>query len=308
MTVAAAYLLLVKPELAGAGMVIAAALASSFAAFGFGWMFGTWYLATPEERPGFELLAVPALVLVLSLHTGLMITALGTLLLQPEPEPLLGLALLASAGSLIFMWLTWPVLLPAFALTACWLAKSSLGSSPEIPLTDPPSTEPAMSRLPIKQQMPGLLGWLLVTAVAAAIGGAASMQAGGVYTEMVRPEWAPPGQVFSPVWMVLYALMAIAAWLVWRVDGWRGARTALTLYLVQLVFNALWSWLFFGWRLGGWAFAEILLLWLAIVATLLAFWRIRPLAGALLLPYLAWVSFAAFLNYTVWQLNPQLLG
>lgn len=160
----------------------------------------------------------------------------------------------------------------------------------------------------MKQQMPGLLGWLLVTAVAAAIGAAASIQAGSFYAGLVRPEWAPPAQLFSPVWTALYLLMALAAWLVWRVGGWRAARVALSLYLLQLALNALWSWLFFGWRLGGWAFADIVLLWLLIVATLVAFWRIRPLAGALLLPYLAWVSFAAFLNYTVWQLNPQMLG
>ncbi|RME59253.1 tryptophan-rich sensory protein, partial [Candidatus Parcubacteria bacterium] len=78
--------------------------------------------------------------------------------------------------------------------------------------------------------------------------------------------------------------------------------------LVQLVFNALWSWLFFRWHLGGWAFLEILVLWIFILATLLAFWRISPLAGVLFVPYLLWVSFAAVLNFTLWRLNPQLLG
>lgn len=165
-----------------------------------------------------------------------------------------------------------------------------------------------MSRMSLSTQLAGLLGWLLVTAVAAAIGAAASMQAGSFYADLVRPDWAPPAQVFSPVWTVLYLLMAVAAWLVWRISGWRSARTALTLYLVQLAFNALWSWLFFGWRMGAAAFAGIVLLWLLIAVTTVAFWRIRPLAGALLLPYLAWVSFAAFLNYSVWQLNPALLG
>jgi tryptophan-rich sensory protein len=114
--------------------------------------------------------------------------------------------------------------------------------------------------------------------------------------------------VFGPVWTVLYALMGIAAWLVWRNGGFGAAPTALTLFLVQLGFNALWSWLFFGWNRGAWAFADILLLWALILATLIAFWRIRPLAGVLLLPYLVWVSFAAVLNYFVWQLNPQILG
>jgi len=102
--------------------------------------------------------------------------------------------------------------------------------------------------------------------------------------------------------------MGIAAWLVWRVGGFRPAKSALTLFLVQLAPNALWSWLFFGWRRGAFAFADILLLWALIVATLISFWRIRPLAGALLVPYLLWVSFASALNYSVWQLNPQVLG
>jgi len=102
--------------------------------------------------------------------------------------------------------------------------------------------------------------------------------------------------------------MGIAAWLVWRVGGFRAAKGALTLFLVQLAFNALWSWLFFGWHRGDLAFADILLLCALIVATLIAFWRIRPLAGALLVPYLLWVTFASALNYSIWQLNPQVLG
>lgn len=159
-----------------------------------------------------------------------------------------------------------------------------------------------------KQQIIGLIAWLAISFIAAAIGGAASIQAGPFYTELARPEWAPPPDVFGPVWTVLYALMGIAAWLVWRVGGFSAARSALTLFLVQLAVNALWSWLFFGWHLGGLAFADIVLLWVLIVATLVAFWRVRPLAGALLIPYLLWVSFACALNYAVWQLNPQVLG
>jgi tryptophan-rich sensory protein len=107
---------------------------------------------------------------------------------------------------------------------------------------------------------------------------------------------------------VLYALMGIAAWLVWRVAGFRAAKTALTLFLVQLALNALWSWLFFGWHRGVLAFADIVLLWALILATIVAFWRIKPLAGVLLVPYLLWVSFAIALNYSVWQLNSAHLG
>lgn len=165
-----------------------------------------------------------------------------------------------------------------------------------------------MAFLPAPRQILGLAGWLVITFVAATIGGAASVNAGSFYTQLVLPEWAPPTWVFGPVWTVLYALMGIAAWLVWRVDGFRAARGALTLFLVQLALNALWSWLFFGWHRGALAFADILLLWAVIIVTLIVFWRVRALAGALLVPYLLWVSFASALNYAVWQLNPQSLG
>lgn len=158
-----------------------------------------------------------------------------------------------------------------------------------------------------QQQIVGFIGWLAICFAAAAIGSVASARAGSFYLSLERPSWAPPGSVFGPVWTFLYASMAVAAWLVWRERGFRFAGTALILFLVQLALNALWSWLFFAWRLGGPAFVHILLLWPMIVATLIAFWRIRPLAGALLIPYLLWVSFAAVLNYSVWQLNPQLL-
>ncbi len=165
-----------------------------------------------------------------------------------------------------------------------------------------------MTQLAKKTQIIGLIAWLAVSFIAAAIGSAASIQAGSFYAQIDRPDWAPPPEVFGPVWTVMYALMGVAAWLVWRVAGFRAARTALTLFLTQLAINALWSWLFFGWHLGALAFADVILLWVLIVATLVAFWRIRPLAGALLIPYLLWVSFASALNYSVWQLNPQILG
>jgi len=102
--------------------------------------------------------------------------------------------------------------------------------------------------------------------------------------------------------------MAIAAWLVWLADGFRESRGALALFLVQLAPNALWSWLFFVWHRGALAFADILLLWVLVIVTLVAFWRVHALAGALLIPYLLWVSFASALNYAVWQLNAQSLG
>lgn len=158
------------------------------------------------------------------------------------------------------------------------------------------------------KQVVGLIGWLLSSFVAAAVGAVASVQAASFYQQLAQPSWAPPASVFGPVWSVLYALMGIAAWFVWREGGWRRQRGVLALFVTQLVVNALWSWLFFGWHRGALAFADIVLLWLLIVATLVGFWRVRPLAGALLLPYLGWVSFAAVLNFAVWQLNPQILG
>ena len=165
-----------------------------------------------------------------------------------------------------------------------------------------------MARMNLSKQLIGLLGWLGITLIAAALGAWASITAGSFYAQLARPEWAPPATWFSPVWSSLYLMMAIAAWLVWREKGFHEARGTLTLYLAQLAANTLWSWLFFGWRLGGAAFADIILLWILIVLTLRAFWRMHRLAGLLLVPYLLWVSFAMALNYTVWQRNPQLLG
>lgn len=160
----------------------------------------------------------------------------------------------------------------------------------------------------MQKQILGLVGWLVASFAASAVGAVASVQAKSFYGQLIQPVWAPPAWLFGPVWSLLYALMAIAAWLVWRAGGFRGNRIALAFFSAQLVFNALWSWLFFAWQLGALAFADILLLWVLIVATLVAFWRVRPLAGALFIPYLLWVSFAAVLNYAVWQLNPQILG
>jgi len=159
-----------------------------------------------------------------------------------------------------------------------------------------------------KRQVLGLVGWLLLVLVAGAIGAAASVQAATFYATLAQPSWAPPAAVFGPVWSVLYVLMGIAAWLVWRRGGWAVQRRALTVFVAQLALNALWSWLFFGWHLGAAAMLDIVVLWVLIVVTVAMFWRARPLAGALLLPYLAWVSFASALNYAVWQLNPQALG
>lgn len=165
----------------------------------------------------------------------------------------------------------------------------------------------ALHRRSIPRQVAGLVAWLAVAFAAAGVGAVASVQAASFYSQLVRPDWAPPPGVFGPVWSALYALMGISAWLVWREPKEGGHPRALTLFVVQLAVNALWSWLFFGWHLGAAAFADVLLLLALIAATIAAFWRVRPLAGMLLLPYLAWVAFASALTWSVWQRNPGIL-
>jgi len=158
-----------------------------------------------------------------------------------------------------------------------------------------------------RSQIVGLLGWIFICFVAAAFGGLASVSAGSFYRDLVRPEWAPPAWLFGPAWTILYCMMAVSAWLVWRTNGFRAARGPLTLFIVQLVLNGLWTWLFFGLRSGALAFAEIIILWVAILATLISFWRTNRIAGALLIPYLCWVTFAAALTYALWSKNQGIL-
>lgn len=160
----------------------------------------------------------------------------------------------------------------------------------------------------LAEMVSGLVLWFAICFVVAAVGAVASLQAGTFYASLVRPDWSPPAAVFGPVWTVLYAMMAVAAWLVWERRATRFARLALVLFSAQLILNALWSWLFFGWRLGALSVLDIVLLWIMIAATLAFFWRIRLLAGLLLVPYLAWVAFAAALNYQIWRLNPSILA
>jgi tryptophan-rich sensory protein len=153
-------------------------------------------------------------------------------------------------------------------------------------------------------QILGLVTWALVTFIAAALGNlATSTGVGDWYQGLAKPWWTPPDWVFGPVWTILYVMMAIAAWLVWRRAGFMKDRGVLMLYLVQLALNTLWSILFFVLRRPDLAAAEIMLLWLAIAATMIAFGRRSPVAGLLLLPYLAWVTYAAVLNLQLAQLN-----
>lgn len=124
------------------------------------------------------------------------------------------------------------------------------------------------------------------------------------YATIVRPDIAPPSWVFGPVWTTLFALMGIAAFLVWRKGlGQKGVKMALGIFILQLVLNVLWSVIFFGRQSPGGAFVEIFFLWAAIIATIVAFAKISRPAAWLLAPYLAWVSFAAYLNYLIYILN-----
>lgn len=152
--------------------------------------------------------------------------------------------------------------------------------------------------------------WLALAAFLAASFAVAAL--GGFLTSLGMPEWyrslakpafSPPSWVFGPVWTVLYAAMAVAAWLVWRRAGFGGARGALTLYFVQLALNLAWSGVFFGLKAPGWALVELSALWLALLATVILFFRHSAVAGWLMVPYLGWVSFAFALNLELWRLN-----
>jgi translocator protein len=146
-----------------------------------------------------------------------------------------------------------------------------------------------------------LAGWLALCFIPSIT--AVFISTGGWYAQLNKPEWNPPAWLFGPVWTLLYIMMAVAAWLVWRQGGWNDQKLALGLFLLQWLLNALWTPLFFGMHRPGLAFAEIIILWLVLFATLCVFWHLSRSAGVLLSPYLAWVSFAAVLNFTIWRLN-----
>ena len=151
------------------------------------------------------------------------------------------------------------------------------------------------------QAIVSLLVFLALAFSAAAFG--AFFTPGAWYAGLNKPSWNPPSWLFGPVWTVLYVMIATAGWRIWQRFG-SEAKPALTLWAIQMLLNALWSWLFFGLQRPALAFAEIAALWLAIVATIVLFWRRDRGAGLLMTPYLMWVSFAALLNFTLWQMNP----
>lgn len=147
-------------------------------------------------------------------------------------------------------------------------------------------------------------GLLFVCFAAAGIGAAVTTTSVDTwYQTLAKPSWSPPDWLFGPVWIVLYFLMATAAWLVWRRDGWPAAKGPLGWFGAQLALNVGWSVIFFGFQRPGAALAEILLLWLTIAATTSAFWNRSGIAAGLMIPYLAWTTFAAVLNAAIWRMN-----
>mgnify|MGYP003390446608 CR=1 FL=1 len=124
---------------------------------------------------------------------------------------------------------------------------------------------------------------------------------GDWYAALKKPSWNPPGWLFGPVWTTLYVMMAVAAWLVWRSGG--NSRGAMILFFSQLALNFAWSFLFFGARSPWLGLVDIAMLWVALLITTIVFFGKSRAAGLLMAPYLAWVSFAAVLNFTIWRLN-----
>lgn len=122
------------------------------------------------------------------------------------------------------------------------------------------------------------------------------------YTTINKPTWTPPNWLFGPVWTTLYLMMAVAGWLVWQ-QGSKARRLPITLFSIQLFLNLIWSGLFFTLQNPILGFIDIVLLWLAIVSTMIAFWPVSRLASLLLSPYLVWVSYATALNFAIWQMN-----
>ena len=156
----------------------------------------------------------------------------------------------------------------------------------------------------VSQQLAGLVIFLLACFIAAWLGSLATTpKIDGWYNELQKPSWTPPNNIFGPVWGFLYAFMALAAWMVWRRTSLVKPATPMILFILQLALNIAWSWLFFGMESPGIAMVDIVALWFLILATLIAFWKTTPISGILFIPYIIWVTYAAALNFAVWQMN-----
>lgn len=155
-----------------------------------------------------------------------------------------------------------------------------------------------------RYQWLALAGYLTACFLVSGISGYATAQAIPTwYASLSKPSFNPPNQIFAPVWTVLYALMGIAAWLVWRMPDSADRTRALVLFWLQLLLNFAWSWIFFHQHLIFAAALEIVILWFAILFMTMAYWRVYPPAGWMMVPYLCWVSFASILNWGIWHAN-----
>jgi translocator protein len=166
--------------------------------------------------------------------------------------------------------------------------------TPKVPETDRPASSKWVQ----------LIIWMAICLAAAAIG--TLMTTPGLrewYPSLNKPAWTPPNGVFAPVWTILYASMGLAAWMVWLQRASRNVAPAISIFVIQLILNVAWSGLFFGLHSSGAGLLTILSLWCAIAATIVIFHRTVALAGWILVPYLAWVSFALVLNVAIWRLN-----
>jgi benzodiazapine receptor len=147
----------------------------------------------------------------------------------------------------------------------------------------------------------GLACFIAASFLAALTG--AWFRPGEWYKRLRKPSWRPPDRLFAPVWTLLYLLIAVSGWLVWREAGFGGAALPLTVYVLQIALNAAWTPLFFGLHRPDLGFVDIVLVWMSIIATIVLFYPIHVVAALLLVPYLAWVTFATALNFAVWRLN-----
>jgi tryptophan-rich sensory protein len=152
-----------------------------------------------------------------------------------------------------------------------------------------------------KKKIVGLIIWIFICSLAGIFG--AQFEPGSWYELLQKPAWTPPNWVFPVVWPILYVMMGISAWMLWKMEEVSLTDTEFTWFFMQLILNALWSWIFFGMELIATGLAEIFLLWVALIFTLFLFWHRNRTAGLLLVPYLLWVSYASALNFAIWQLN-----
>jgi uncharacterized protein YbjT (DUF2867 family)/tryptophan-rich sensory protein len=193
----------------------------------------------------------------------------------------------------------WYLVYPLHQIVFAGMLRGIVRAGRELVDAKAPPWRPSWAR-----QTAWLVSFVAICLAAAGAGGAVtSVSVGDWYQTLTKPSWTPPDWLFGPVWTAMYFLMAVSAWLVWRRGGWRTSRVSLGLFGLQLMLNVGWSAIFFGMRSPGFAFGEILILWLAITATSVSFWGRSAAAVLLLTPYLAWTTFAALLNFAIWRMN-----